>query len=67
MVPCQRLRKRRSYPAPKKIPQRHLHLGSEALEGAEIDVLPLRLGLVGRRTRDSCGEVLDLEDVVMLL
>ena len=61
------LRKWRAYSVPHKMPEIHLHLLPKVLEGAEIDVLPLRLGLVGRRARDSCREVLDLEDVVMLL
>ena len=52
---------------PEKMPEIHLHLWPEALEGAEIDVLPLQLGLVAGLARDSCGEVLDLEDVVMML
>ena len=63
----QRLRQRYSDPVPEKVPLIHLLFRAEALECTEIDVLPLRLGLVGRGTGDSCGEVLDLEDVMMLL
>ena len=50
------------------MPETHLHTWSEGLEEAEkLDVLSLRLGLVGRPARDSYGQVLGLEDVEMLL
>ena len=65
--PPHRPRQRRSDPVLEKMPEIHLYLWSEALERTEIEVLPLGLGLVSSTARDSSGEVLDLENAVMLL
>ncbi len=63
----QRLRTRRWHLVPEKVPKVNFHFRSEMLRGAEINILPLRLGRIRRGAGDSRSKVLDLEEVVMQL
>lgn len=63
----QRLRTRRWHLVPEKVPKVNFRFRSEMLQGAEINILPLRLGRIRRGAGDSRSKVLDLEEVVMQL
>ena len=62
-----RMRERRVDPVAEEVPEIHLDLGPVTAKRTEVDILALRLGLVGGRPRHSRREVLDRENVVMRL
>ena len=61
------MRERRVDPVAEEVPEIHLDLGPVTAKRTEVDILALRLGLVGGRPRRSRREVLDRENVVMRL
>ena len=60
-----RVNERHSNLVAQKVPKVHLDLGPVGSQGAEVEILALRLRPVGRRGRHSRREILDRQDLVM--